>query len=137
MSTKTFSEILEGFKTGITKIADIDETVTAGAKNVRKGPTTMKTMLIDNMKTSSAKNWVKLFDVVDATLVSGTSKPVVVIPYPAFTDQSDESHGLLTLSCPGGLPFRNGISVMSSNEDGDELTTGPSQLVDAYFTNED
>jgi hypothetical protein len=95
-----------------TKVLDVLGTVNVHTRNLRNGPTTVRSFKIK--EEGAAKVWLKVYDNVSTTLVAGTTAPDFGFPVAAS--------GSLLVECPGGFFFENGISVLGSNEDGNAIT---------------
>ncbi len=129
----TPAPVRQNFRFPMTKLTTIDNTVAAKNKNFRNGPATLTAVFGDNTITASnTKVWLKIYDIVDDTLVAGTSTPVIV--FPIETVSTNPVAGTITLTIGDGLRFENGISVMASKEDGDEMAAAPDSAVDGIFT---
>lgn len=124
----------QNFRFPMSKLTDIENTVAAEHKNVRNGPTTLISVNVDNTITSNnTKVWVKIYDIVDDTLIAdGSATPVII--FPVETVSTNPVAGTLLCEIGDGLRFDEGISIMASKEDGDELAAVPASQVDAIFT---
>ena len=117
-----------------TKLTDIENTVTAAQKNIRNGPAVLTDIYVDNTIAANAEAWVKVYDIVDGTLVAGTSNPMIGFPVKAVG--TNPVAGIQNVKIGRGLRFVNGISVLASKEDGDEMAAPPTEAVDAVFVTE-
>ena len=125
------ASVKQNFPFVATQLTDIEHTVTAPQKNIRNGPAALLAIWVGNTVTASGKSYVKVYDVVDDTFVAGSSAPMIGFPVRAVG--TNPVAGILNIEIRGSLRFINGISVLASQEDGDEMTAAPAQSVDAIF----
>ena len=109
-----------------------DHTVDPANKNVRSGPATLYGVVFDNTVTASGAEWLKMYNVVDDTLVAGTSKPVLIIPAIAIAT-NPVSAGMPVVFIPGGVGFSEGISLLVSGEAGDAVSSVPAQATNVFL----
>lgn len=113
-------------------IRDVTSSVVVGQQNVTDGPATLKTIVLDNTASLQVttggcrKAYAKFYDIISDALVV-TSAPRMVIPVQAgIIDGAADNVNVLgkhTVHVIGGVPFRNGISVLASQTPGDVNTT--------------
>lgn len=109
--------------------------VATATKNIRGGPATVRTLEVDNSATGTAKAYVKLYNIIDSSLVAGTSKPCIMFPVPAKGEGGTGAElGLITCEVLEGAYFDEGISVLASGDDGDAMTTALSATLTMWLT---
>lgn len=114
------------------KLTTVGIVVDKTSKDVLDGPATIKGIGINNTVTGGAKEYVKLYDLITDALVAGTSAPALIIPVPAAG--TNPAAGVVELEIDEGVVFRNGVSVLASDEDGDEIASAPDQSTDVYLS---
>jgi hypothetical protein len=126
MATTTTAPFGDKFDYAITKTTTVAHAVSNPTRNVRGGPATFYSGVIDNTGTGTPTAvWLKLYDIIDETFVAGTAKPCAIIPVAASVE--------LGVACTGGFDFDNGISYLASKENGDTMTAAPDTQVDFRF----
>lgn len=104
--------------------------------SVRAGPTTLYAMDIDNILTSGAAGYVKLFDDngdgLVAAVAAGTARAKIILPVPAVTtvqsgpaSDATQQKGRLLMVVPEGLPFVNGLSWLGAQLGDNASGSGP------------
>jgi hypothetical protein len=96
-------------------------------KNVRGGATSLFAAMLDNTQTDGTKAYAKFYDNDGSDLVVGTTKPDIILPIPAYVapGAATEVKGVVMMIAPDGLPFSNGLTMLASKEDGNEVTDSP------------
>ena len=130
----TPAPVRQNFRFPPTKLTTVDNTVTALTRNVRNGPATLTDVYVDNTRTSATKSFVKLYNIAGSTLVAGTSLPVIVFPVPAVG--TNPAAGFQRLRIGRGLRFSEGISILASKEDGNEMAAAPTSQLDVTLITE-
>lgn len=133
MATVTTTPLGKGIRSAaLTIVNSADITVDGESKNVRGGPVDLFAVHADNMKNDPVTNnkaWVKLYDDISSGLVAGVTAPVILFPVPevvvAEATGPTRGDGITSWECIEGFHFENGISVLSSQEDGNECAAAP------------
>lgn len=119
----------------IIEVTDVENTVDRSSKDLRNGPATVYSLELDNSfvndGTAGTKNWIKLYDDISTALVAGTSPPVFIIPVAlSLTGDGVAEVGFELMECPDGMPFENGISILASQQGGDDMSLKPGAAMD-------
>lgn len=124
-----------------TKVLILENTATNQTRNITAGPSTLFTVLADNLSSAVASNtkvWVKLTDDISDGWSPGTTKALLGFPVAARTVSSDVTMQFLgdyqLLHIGAGLQFENGISAFASKEAGDLATNPPGTDVGVQLT---
>lgn len=128
-----------GTRTGV-EIAAPGITVSNTLRNVFDGPVTLKGVVVDNTDftaTPATKVYVKLYDVIDNSWVSGTSTPALIIPVAIATANAADqlASGYTILLIDPGVKFRKGLSILVAKEPGDTNTNAPANDVTVWLLN--
>ncbi len=124
-----------------TKVLVLAHTASVATRNITGGPSTLYTLLGDNLNVlvaSNTKVWVKLTDDISDGWTPGTTLTLIGFPLVARTVDGDVtlqftgSYQLLHIN--SGLRFENGISAYASKEAGDAATAAPGTDVGVQLT---
>ena len=111
----------------ITVIHELDKDVDNTTRNLRDGPTTLYSLVVAN-DDATEQDYVKAYDNVSSSLVSGTTPPDIIVPI------IKNATGATVVICHEGLPFVNGLSLLAATTAGNANTASPTGTPDAYMS---